>query len=340
MYRLVIFDRVKKGFYNLAVISDVPEMAAVDYKLNVSETDIAMLARNLSAAPLNFSLTPQGKVIDDCGSFTRFNPEGVVVLLAELVTKKGVKGYKVIASKSGKIHNVLKEELVAHMCTIQYPYIQNAIFRDGAICCYPLRKFLRIEIPDGKKQTTKARQAQPTAQQQATKSQQRRMDTQKQVRPQHFSPEQNKELELAKEKGLDTRFMENDKLSKDQLRVLWVSKTKGVRSECFANPDMPVDSMKFYADRLFSEADVIKCKPLLNHPELSIDELTELYACASNNIPYEDLIGATSSEIYLQRLDRDSSMWADVESIDKVKYVDEELLSKAVKSIMRLRGLI
>ena len=338
MYRLVIFDRVKTGFYNLAVISDVPELEVIDRRVSVSETDIVLIANKLGAVPLNFSITPQGKILDDCGAFSRFNPEGVCVLLAELATRRGIKGYRILYSKSGTVHNILKPELLAHMDKINYPYIQNAIYRDGAICCYPLRKFLRVEIPEAKRQVTK-----PQAQQANTRSQQRRMEEQRRVVPQitkNFSPEQSKELQLAKEKGIDIKFLENDKLSKDQLRVLWVSKQKGVRSECFANPNMPVESMKFYADRVFSDTDVLMCKPLLKHPELGVDELTELYACASNNIPYEDLIGCTASEIYLQRLDRDASMWAEIETIDKVKYVDEELLSKAITSIMRLKGLI
>ena len=102
-------------------------------------------------------------------------------------------------------------------------------------------------------------------------------------------------------------------------------------SESFAKPYYSVDVMKFYADRLYTEQVVNSCKPMLSHPELGVDELSELYHCIILGVPYEDLVGKNADEISLERERRINEDAISTES---------DLIEKAVFSMMKIKGML
>ncbi len=116
-----------------------------------------------------------------------------------------------------------------------------------------------------------------------------------------LTDEQRQEVLLCKKNGIDPRLLKNSKLTPKQMRILWVSKKSGAFSEYFANPALSEDTMKFYADILKDKESVKECKQLLDHPELSTDELRELYYSLCEGVDIKDLIGLPADKILVKR---------------------------------------
>ena len=273
--------------------------------------------------PLNFMINKMGAVIENCGKFSRLDKcSGIIV--AELVNRAGVvKGYKVLM-KDGTLSNFTKEDILRVAHEASTPLFQNAIIRNNSVCCYEGHPFDRIVIQG--KNSTKSKgkaEAKPI-----------RHEQKKNI-PASYNQNQTYEMELCKKNGINPKLIANPNLSSSQMRVLWVSKQKGALSEYFCSPKYSVDAMKFYADRIVSKDVANSCAEMLSHPELTPEQLNELYQCVCRGIPYSDLCDKDANEIYVERLARDSELWGDVTD---AKLIDTDILDKAVKSAMRLKG--
>ena len=304
--------------------SDIPELElGTMYECPITALGAHVVQHRLK--PLNFSVDRNSAVVQDCGAFSRFNQDGVVIILAELVSRSGVvRGYKVAFYKNYNVGNIRKDALIERAGSVDRPYIHNGILRKGVINCYPMKPFPQIVIAN---QTT----------QRGTKVS-KKMEESKPVQGKdNFSCEQASEITACKARGINPKLIENPNLSTEQMRVLWVSKKNGAFSEYFAKPEFSVDVMKFYADRLLTKEMVKDCEPMLSRPDLTVGQLQELYQCVCSDIPYEDMLDLSQAEMNLVRLDRDKNMWTNIAPLEG--YTDSDLLEKATKSAMKIRGL-
>lgn len=291
--------------------------------------DTCTLAGNIVAyglAPLNFSLDRSKKVVMDCGDFQRFSQKGSAVILAELKTRGGrTKGYKLLSCSTNQVVNLKTEDIV--MRDEAYGddhFIQNGIIRNKVVHCYPRKPFPVVTISASTAESNKKPRCvnipvEPV----------RKTEPAKRI---EMSEKQLNEVQLCKKNGISPKLISNPKLSPNQMRVLWVSKSKGALAEAFANPNLSEDVMKFYADRLYDKSTVEECREMLNHPELSTDELGELYLCVCDGIPYENYIGLSATEIATKREMERAEYWG------SSKLFDADYYEKALNVAKKLHG--
>lgn len=274
--------------------------------------------------PLNFDVDRNGKVKQFC-SFERFSSPKHAVVIGELISTTGeTLGLRVITS-SGIILNKRKAEIlqIDESLGDGVPFLQNGQVSNGALKCYPLHKFPSIIIDNKAKKARVPKPAKATV-------------PPKELNPvkNSFTEAQKSEFKKAQKHGVDTSFMENPDLGEKQLRVLWVSKSKGVLSEYFAKPEFSVDSMKWYADRLYTKKAVKERALMLQHPNLSIAQLNELENCISDGVDYADICdeNITVSEMQIKRIERTESLWSDISKTDAT---DEDIMNNAINYINR-----
>lgn len=112
--------------------------------------------------PVNFSIDRNGKIVEDCGSFSRFGTNGECgVILAEIHnTKNETEGYRVLqCTPNGVIVNLTTETIVRKNKEVSGSFIQNGIIRENGdktatIACYPQKPF-QIMNMRGEKKVTK-----------------------------------------------------------------------------------------------------------------------------------------------------------------------------------------
>lgn len=315
---------------NFCIISDDGNYNIIGYKI-CSEEEVVLASRNLGLKLLNFSIDRDGSIKQDCGSFSRFNPKGVFVVIAEIKSHSGkTLGYRLINSVNNAVVNKRTSELVSMEKSAGRPIIQNAIIRRNTVCCYPLHSFPELIIARNNKRPNKKN----------VQSERKSKDNVQSTKPTKnidvYTEGQKKEISACRKHGINSNFIENPNLTHNQMRILWVAKSKGVFAEEFADPKYNTDVMKFYADRLFSQEAVDNCRPLLQHPELSVDELEELYECLIEGVDFEDLIGKTPNEISVERLNR-GLKWDEEKEIPKQVFEDE-ILTKAIAYARKVRG--
>lgn len=313
-----------KSYYTGVVLSDDFEVVNKLGYLDEINLIRNTLAYNLS--PINFSINRSQKLVMDCGDFSRFSTKGSAVILAELKTRGGrVLGYKLLSCAQLIVTNLKLDDILQREQAYgdNEHFLQNGIIRNKTVNCYPRKPFRTIIVNDSQKKVKPTKEI---------KNEETNRRIRKEVVPQTFTPEQLKELNLCEGNGLNSRFIRNSKLSPSQMRVLWVSKTKGAYSESFANPKLSTDAMKFYADRIYSKKAAEDCKELLSHPELSVDELTELYGCICEGIPYTSYIGKSPVDIRTARDMACVEYWGSSSKFD-VDYYD-----KAMNVAMKIKG--
>ena len=166
----------------------------------------------------------------------------------------------------------------------------------------------------------------------------KRVETTKERDDRLYSPEAiaaaNAEIAKCKKHGINADFLLRGNLDSKQMRVLWVSKSKGAYAEAFNNPDLSVDAMKFYADRICSKVAAKECKVLLDHPELSVEELTELYQCINEGVDPTELIGESPVNIQIAREKATRQYWGATSILGD----DTDYYSKAVRVAMNIRS--
>ena len=272
--------------------------------------------------PLNFSIDRNGSIKEDSGSFKRFHPQGAGVIIAEIQNSHGrTLGYRVMNNINGNIINMKTEDIVSKEAQLKRPFLQNGIVRNNTVNCYPLHKFPVIKIntrPTNKRKTE--------AKLEPVKS-----NNNKVSETVVFTEKQLHEIDICKSKGIDSRFIENPKLSPEQMRVCWVAKSKGILSEYFAKPEYSVDVMKFYADRLVNKQIANECSLMLSNPELSVSKLTELYLCICDGVDYSDIIDYSDSDIAVYRCEKSPFTISS-------KFDDDLSFDNALDVAMKLKG--
>ncbi len=321
------------------VLSEKPSMEPIAYWKKPIQEIISLVIAN-QFKPLNFGIDRNKNLQQDNGSFSRFIKEGSLVILAEFINeKKETVGYRVLSTTNGNPFNMtladIKQLYLKRKATFKQDniiFIQNAIVRqyenDITIACYPLKSFEQIEIKAQKIPATVKKVPVTKVEKEPTNTKSVKNDGNSASQPVSYSSKQEKELALCEELGIDKSIISDPRLSREQMRVLWLSKLKrNALSEYFNNPAMSLDVMKFYANTLTDAAKLENYKPLLAHPELGLSEVRELSKCADLGLSYEDLIGLSADDIYFKRLERDPNFWttADFSVVQSDAWKDGEL---------------
>lgn len=268
-------------------------IVSVDDNFNVTSgiitktrDELVTIVRTNNLKPVNFSIDRDNNIREDAGSFKRFEKSGVGVVIAEIKNPYGRSlGYKIIQSTTGLVVNMRTEEIVQKEKILGRPFLQNGIVRNNTVNCYPLHSFPVIKL----QKAVKPSKANTTTESKVTKPKS------------EFTEAQKKEIQMCRSKGVNSSFIEDVRLSPEQMRVCWVAKTKGVLSEYFAKPEYSVEVMKFYADRLVSNLAVKECKLMLQNPSLKVPELAELYLCVCEGVDYTEVLNETASSIRIHR---------------------------------------
>ena len=287
----------------------------------IRDTDVPMAIQG--CRPINFTIE-NGVPKDSMGSFDRLEIRDGVrphIVVQELATSLGtIVGYRLLNPSTGLITAMKKEDIIARQAKSSVPLLQNGIIRGNKVNCYSHSKFPRFII--GTKTRTAVRK--PKLSEHTENKSKESNDFLSQ-----FTPEQRREISLAKKDEIDVRLIANPELSPKQMRVLWVSKKKGAYSEYFSSPKYSVEVMKFYADRLMTQQMVKECSDLLARPDYDVDNLAELYLSVCEGIDYSSFIDLNSAEeMRVQRERLRSKLWGtDIEIGDyinsAVKYAEK-----------------
>lgn len=87
-----------------------------------------------------------------------------------------------------------------------------------------------------------------------------------------FTQEQIAELKKAKAAGVDIRIIGNNKLSPEQMQVIWQTEQMGLRGRLFADPEYSLENMKFYSAELECKSDISQ---ILN-PKYTLEQIFEI----------------------------------------------------------------
>lgn len=321
-------DVTKQEGYYYFILGAEPDFQFMTSGVESEEVLVNQIVKGYRLKPLNFSIDRHNKIKQDCGSFKRFNGSSMIVI-AELVSHSGViKGYRLYSCAYNNFLNATRKDIIERAGQTSEPYLQNAVIRNGTVNCYPNHPFVRIKIGDSsavkKGKKTKVASVKTSRKKTTAESE--------------YTKEQLNEIYKCREHGIGSAEIENPKLSPKQMRVLWVAKGKGALVQYFANPNLSVDVMKFYADRLINRDMANECALLLQHPELTVDELSELYQCVASGIQYRDLIGKNSETIYVKRIERDKKFWGII-NMD-VSAIRESAIEKGFDALRKLKGFV
>lgn len=330
-------DKKNNTFHTVGVDSNT-YTTSIDYGFITAEAlaKLSYSAGGSNSAPLNFSVDRAGKIVQDCGDFNRFSSKGSAVVIAEIKSKGGrTMGYRLLSCLNNVCANLRLEEILQKEASMgkDEHFLQNGIIRNKTVNCYPNRPFLVMTVATPKKPTpAKA----PTADTLPHYIDKKDMPKEAQAQPQpkpEYTPAQLKELHSCRTAGVPTNLIRNPDLSPEQMRVLWVSKSKGCLSEYFNDPAYSADAMKFYADRLYDKQTVVDCAEMLEHPELTVPQLTELYSCVCQGIPYTDYIGMSATDIGVKRDMSTTQYWG-----SSAIFEDDSYVEKAIGAAMRLHS--
>lgn len=283
-------------------------------------SQVGLIVMQNQFRPLNFSLDRHGSVVTDCGDFSRFADSGCAVVLAEIKTTTGrTLGYRLLSCSTLVILNKVTQDIVDLANNQTHPFLQNGIIRNKTVNCYPLHPYPVMTVGT----ETRKRVSHPVAEK----------PTKKASKVQEFTEEQLKEIKRCRENGLNSKFIENPALSPQQMRVLWVSKSKGAYAEAFASPKYSVDVMKFYADRIMNTAIAKECEAMLAKPDLTTDKLAQLYLCVCYGVKFDDLLDLDVTSITTKRQARTVKFWSGSE------VTADDLYDKAIAFAEKMRGI-
>lgn len=316
-------DKQAKALH-VVTVDDSSYQVVQDYGFILENALIQCIrSAGANAKPLNFSVDASGKLVQDCGDFNRFSQKGSAVVLAEIKTKSGrTLGYRLLSCANNMCVNLKTEEILQKDKSMgeSEHFLQNGIIRNNTVNCYPGKPYptMTLSVP---KKPTPARPATAETVDKATRPTNHVAPHAGAVKPakprlEDFSEKQRTELESCRKAGVDPNLLRDPNLDPQQMRILWVSKSKGCMSEAFADSRFSPDVMKFYADQLYSQDMVDDCQELLAHPELSADQVKELYACAAQGIPYTDFIGMSPEDVYVEREKITTKYWGGAQTFD------------------------
>ena len=344
MYIAVIrYDKKTKSVLTIFMSDDLQQMKE---GMLMTVDQLGQYVASNGVTPYNFSVDRTGKAVQDVGSFERLMPIdrnsvkstneltcSNIVLNEIQSSKRKTLGYRVLNSDTLLISNVKTDDLIALEKYHNMPILQNGIIRNDSVNCYPHHPF-KVTIINIDKKPRKVNNSELKKNNNQKPVMQN--NVQKAVRKK-FDKNQNKELEACKKAGIDPKLISNPNLSNKQMRVIWMSKKNGAKSEVFNKPEYSVDSMKFYADIIYTNEDEKVCKEMLKHPELSVSELNELYDCVLDGVDYKDFIGKSDSDIFIERERALNSKKVDNRTPEQR---DFEVFDKAIAAAMILKGLV
>ena len=317
MYIAIIDYNKESDAVRYAIVShDMDTVAGVYWKRAGLLGNELMFDKDV--IPVNFSVD-NCKLVEDWGKFERLWP-GCGVVLAVVKNQSGkTVGYRVL-NTSTLVIGVAPVEEVLHreeeLDGTGRHLLHNAIIRNGKVDCYAGHKFIEQKMV--RRSVIGGRSApQPASERNSATA----------VSPREMAARRN-ELELANRNGVDISLISNPELNSRQMRVLWVSKSKGALSEYFNDPRLSVESMRFYADRIYSRKIADACRPMIERPTLDTSQLEELYLCIAQGVEYRDLLDSSAVDIRIARERRGGSYWGNSELLD-----DEVLRQKAIGAL-------
>lgn len=290
MMKTYLIVVAKKGNMYKAIMSDEQFQHFSEPQIFNSEKElVAFVGKDKNLTPYNFSIKDL-KIVEDAGKFSRLTPYSYIVI-GEWVTKGGkTLGYKLFNyEKKDYKEKVATQYIVERQKKMgDTVLLQNGIIRDNAVACFSNHQFPQIVYETAEKAKVQSK------------------ITGKQIKAEEdefpgFTEEQKKELRMYRKRGGDIRLIYNNKLSPEQMRVLWLGKTRGQMTEVIANPEIPVESMKFYAKRLVSEVDSAFYEPFIKTyptaPRSVLDKLKNDFTEAKDyKIPLKPCLGSVVLE--------------------------------------------
>lgn len=323
---------VNRSGSKLCVIEISSETLTCTNKYIVDKSEVGLLIQKVGGRPLNFGV--ENNVFkESAGNLDRlFFKDGIQphIVIQEMSTKAGrIVGYRLLNPCNLNIVPMQKEVILKKQETTSVPLLQNGIIRGNAVSCFPNQPFPKFIIGTATK--TAVKKPKLVSEEHLATPEKKEDILSK------FTPEQRRELSKARSNNIDIRFMLNPELSTEQMRVLWVSKKKGVYSEYFAKPEYSVEVMKFYADRLLTQRVVKECSDLLARPRLSVTQLTELYLAICEGVDYSSFIDfSNAKDMYVKRLELRDKLWTPKES--KASVFDAEFINSGVKLAEKLKN--
>lgn len=324
MKYLVITDKNKqtKEYMVVGITSDDKGYHVTNKAVMKSEAIVQI--NNLKEYNLvNFGVE-NGRVVECAGRLERLKAEKGVqpcIVLDMLVSETDViLGYCVYNPASGKIFPIKKENVLLQQSKVDVPILQNAIVKSNMVNCYPNKPFHKVVI--GKRVTKQVEKVEPKV----DKREAEKEDTNV------FSKEQLAEIQRARKQRVGYQYLLNPKLSPEQMRVLWVAKSKGALSEYFAKPEYDVEVMKFYADRLIDEKIVRACTDLLSNTKYKVEQLVELYLAICNGVDYTPFMDLDAENMYVQRKLAEQDFWG-TEEVN-----EQDIVNVAVRGFVHKYG--
>lgn len=281
--------------------------------------------------PLNFTVDKVTRaIVQSMGSFKRFSTAGSAVVVAELKSHLGrTLGYRLLSCGNLQLVNLKTMDIVVRERAQGVPFLQNGIVRNDTVCCYPHSAYRVLKVNTGTKPKPRNLEENKVPAKPLRESEPAKTEVSREL-----SKPQRGELARCLAAGVNCKLIKNPDLKPEQMRVLWVSKSKGALAEYYSSPDFSVDAMKFYADRLYSKKIAAECKGMLEHPELSVDQLTELYRCVCDGVDYSDLLDKSAVNINIEREARSRGYWGDSSLFD-----DSDYYIKATNAAMKMMGV-
>lgn len=295
------------------------------------------------------------KIVDSLGSFKRFDTKSnfkSVVIIAICVNETGrTLGYVVI-SQSGIISRVKKDDLY-ESCKLAknngIAFIQNAIYREPNGVqqiagyednCFPVIKLSssspRRPNPKTEEAPAQAHHKMPTHHSNTRKPASERVVKQQpsEVRLQ-MSPAQNKELEAARNAGVNPMLIDSPKLSPEKQRVIWAAKRNGISAEYFTNPKFNKEQMIFFADRLENDERFKECMDFVD-PKYSVEQMQQLYLGICSGVDIHQFLdeSMTPEEMYIKRIELENEIY------DRTAITCSIPDEICIRNFMRRRGLI
>lgn len=295
----VILSKVQGGF-KMAVIND----SFTEAKVNTA--DIGTILRGVAAGTPLINASVQGTELkDDAGSFSRLETKRGVsprIIVATYVSYAGrLLGY-VIIDKNGKLSKVKKDSLY-NVCeqakARDVAYIQNGIYRviDGVpqIACYPNRDFPEIRQP--KPERSKSAGVTPDLSRSKTQ-----VVENKETQKSPYTPEQLKELNEAKQRGVDINLIKDPKLSAKKMHLLWEASLDGTPIGYFNNPELSLEQMRFFTSLVKSKMFAEDCIPIIKK-EYSVAQLGELLQGVASGLDISVYADSklSAEDMYVQR---------------------------------------
>ena len=243
--------------------------------------------------PLNFDVDFDRKnknkyiIVESNGSFSRLaqKTKGVPVLvICSMYVNEfdRILSY-VVVDTTGCVYNIQAQELYSRCMNYKKRFdaslVQNGIFKlkdDKVpfISAYPNKQFVKIVMKSRVKNSVidKTAEKNKTAVKDNLKRNTAYLNNNKTT----FDAGQDKQLKLAAKYGVNPLLISNPNLSSDQMKILWRAKHNGIQSGYFADPNLPADTMRFFASKLVSDKVCKECLGLIN-PDYNLDQLNELY---------------------------------------------------------------